>query len=47
MPAMLVLAAKVWHYWIAVPLTAGAVLLTVALIAGYLAKVVRPQYPRR
>ena len=46
MPPML-FAAKVWHYWIAVPLVGGAILLFVALIVGYLVRVVRPQYPRR
>ena len=44
---MHVLAGQVWHYWIAVPLVAGGIILIFALIAGYLAKVVRPRYPRR
>ena len=35
----LMLAAKVWHYWIAVPLAAGGVLAVVATVAGYLRKV--------
>jgi|JI8StandDraft_1071087.scaffolds.fasta_scaffold475738_2 uncharacterized membrane protein YpjA len=37
----------VWHFWIAVPLAAGAVLFGVATIVGYLTKVVRPKYPSR
>ena len=41
-----VLAAKVWHYWIAVPLAAGAVLAVVATVAGYLKKVQSIKYPR-
>ena len=41
-----VLAAKVWHYWIAVPLAGGAVLATIATIAGYLKKVQSVKYPR-
>ena len=41
------LAAKVWHYWIAVPLVAGAVLAIIATIVGYLVKVQSPKYPRR
>lgn len=41
------LFAQVWHFWIAVPLMAGAVLFGVAMIVGYLNKVVRPKYPPR
>lgn len=40
-------AGHVWHYWIAVPLVAGAILMIVATIIGYLNKVVRPKYPPR
>ncbi len=40
-----VLAAKVWHYWIAVPLAAGAILAVVAVVAGYLKKVQSVKYP--
>ena len=43
----MLLAAKVWHYWIAVPLAGGAVLAVVATVAGYLAKVERIKHPRR
>jgi hypothetical protein len=45
MTGMLILAAKVWHYWIAVPLVAGTVLATVMTIVGYLKKVQSPRYP--
>ena len=41
------LLAKVWHFWIAVPLVFGAVMFGYALIVGYLNKVVRPKYPPR
>lgn len=40
-------ANKVWHFWIAVPLTLGAVLFGVSLVVGYLNKVVRPKHPPR
>lgn len=43
----MVLAAYVWHYWIAVPLAAVAVLAVVAVVAGYLRKVTSIRYPRR
>jgi hypothetical protein len=41
-----VFAAKVWHYWIAVPLAAGAVLTAVAVGFGYLKRVQSVKYPR-
>ncbi len=37
--------AVVWHYWIAVPIVALAVILLVVTIGGYLKKVVAPRYP--
>lgn len=43
----MLLAAKVWHYWIAVPLVAGAIGLVVSTIAGYLRKVQSLKYPKR
>lgn len=43
---MEIIASRVWHAWIAFPLFALAVLLVVALVVGYLVKVVAPQYPR-
>jgi len=42
-----VLAAKVWHYWLAIPLLALPVLACVGLIVGYLVKVVGAKYPRQ
>ncbi len=44
---MLVLAAKVWTYWIGVPLAILVIVAGVATIGGYLVKVVRPKYPPR
>ena len=44
---MLLLAAKVWHYWVAFPLVGGGLALTLALGVGYLRKVVANRYPRR
>ena len=43
----MILAAKVWHYWLAVPLVGGGVLATIALGVGYLAKVTSQKYPRQ
>jgi len=43
----MLLAAKVWHYWIGVTLFGGGVLAVISLVVGYLVKVQAPQYPRR
>lgn len=43
----MVLAAYIWHYWIAVPLAALCILAVVAVVAGYLRKVTSIRYPRR
>ena len=43
----LLLAAKVWHFWLAIPLVALAVLACVGLVIGYLVKVVGAKYPRQ
>ena len=43
----MLLAAKVWHYWVAFPLVGLAVLTIIALIIGYLVKVTGARYPRR
>ncbi len=40
------LLAVVWHYWIAVPLAALAILLVLSSIVGYLQKVTYQRYPR-
>jgi hypothetical protein len=41
------LASQVWHYWLAVPLAAGAVLAVLAVVVGYLKKVQSAKYPRQ
>ncbi len=43
---MLVLAAKPWHYWIALFLLVPAALGVIAVLAGYYVKVTRNKYPR-
>ena len=43
----MLLAAKVWHYWVAFPLVALAVATIIALVIGYLVKVTGARYPRR
>jgi len=43
----MLLAAKVWHYWVAFPLVALALGAIIALIVGYLVKVTGARYPRR
>ena len=40
------LAGVVWHYWIAVPLAAAAIVSVLAAVAGYLQKVTHKRYPR-
>ncbi len=40
-------AAVPWHWWIALPITIGAILLVIVTIVGYLTKVVYPRYPKR
>jgi hypothetical protein len=42
----MLLAAKPWHYWIALFLLAPAVLGVVAVMFGYYVKVTRNKYPR-
>ena len=41
------LAAQPWDWWIALVLTALGVIAILAVVIGYLYKVVSPQYPRR
>jgi hypothetical protein len=43
----MILAAKVWHYWIGVPLAGGAVLAVVATFIGYFRKMNSLKYPKR
>jgi len=41
------LAAEIWHWWLGLLLTLGAVAAVIGVFVGYLHKVVRPQYPNR
>ena len=41
-----VLAAQVWHFWIAPAVVMLAVVLVIATLIGYLKKVVAPKYPK-
>lgn len=43
----LLLAAKVWHYWVGVALFAPVLLAIIATFIGYLVKVVAVKYPRQ
>jgi hypothetical protein len=45
--AAMLLAAEVWHFWVGVAVAAATILTVLALVVGYLVKVVAPQYPRR
>lgn len=46
MDATSIVAAQVWHYWMAIPLFAGALLAVLAVVALYLKNVEAPKYPR-
>lgn len=39
--------AVVWHWWLGFFLAIGAVGAVIGVIAGYLAKVESPRYPKR
>lgn len=41
------LAANVWHWWISLPLIAGAVLAVVATVVGYFVKMNQLKYPKK
>jgi len=45
--AALLVAAKVWHYWLSIALLAPIVLLIIAMAALYLVKVVGAKHPRQ
>lgn len=38
-------AEKVWHFWLAVPIAAGAVALVVGAFALYAFRVTKTRYP--
>ncbi len=39
--------AVVWHWWIGVFLSIGAIALVIALVVGYFTQVENPRYPRK
>ena len=41
------LAAAVWHHWLSFAVFVPSVLIPVALLLGYLVKVVAPKYGRK
>ena len=43
----MVLAAKVWHYWLSWAMFVPFLLIILGIIVGYLVKVVAPKYGRR
>ena len=43
---MVVLAAKVWTFWIAVALLLPAILMAIGTAVMYVKKVVAPRYPK-
>lgn len=43
--AAMLFAEKVWHFWLAVPIAAGAVLAVVAVLGLYAARVTKTRYP--
>ncbi len=43
---MVVLAAKVWHFWIAVALVVPIIIAIIVTGVLYVKKVVAPRYPR-
>jgi amino acid permease len=38
--------AVIWHFWLGVALTIGAVLTVVAMVAGYFRSVESQRYPK-
>lgn len=42
----LMLTAVVWHFWLAVPLAASAILWVIATVLGYFMNVTRMRYPK-
>jgi hypothetical protein len=43
----LVLAAKVWHYWVGLAILGPALLAVLATLVGYLVKVTSHKYPKQ
>lgn len=45
--AVMLFAAKVWHFWLGMVLFVGTIIPIALLLIGYLVKVQAPQYERR
>ncbi len=43
----LIATAKPWTYWLAPIITLGAVLAILAIVVGYIVKVIGAKYPRQ
>jgi hypothetical protein len=43
---MRVMFAVIWHFWLGVALTIGAVLAVVTMVAGYFRSVESQRYPK-
>jgi len=43
--ATMLFADKVWHFWLAVPIAAGAVLAVVTVLGLYALRVTKTRYP--
>ena len=43
----LILAAKVWHYWISIVLVFSAIALIIGTAVGYLVKVYSTRFPKQ
>lgn len=43
---MLFANSPVWHFWLAVPMAAGAVAAVITVIALYVIRVSRTRYPK-
>jgi hypothetical protein len=43
----MVLAAKVWHYWLSYALVGVVALAVLATVVGYLLRVTAARYPRQ
>lgn len=44
--SMLLARETVWHFWLAVPLAALAILAVVAMVGLYFFKITRARYPK-
>ncbi len=44
---VLLLAAKVWHYWVGIAILLPALVAVLATLVGYLVKVTAQKYPKR